>query len=217
MQLTYVGLSHKMPIQKFWLFIRQKEKHIPDMNLKDLLVEKKSLIVKKWFNLIIENYPSDASDFLRKQQNRFLNPVGNTISEGISDLFDEILRDGDSDKFFPILNDIIKIKAVQDFSPSKALSFLFFLKEIIRKELGSEIRKMQLTAELAAFEKQIDELTLLSFDIYMKCREKIYEIKADETRRMTFRLLQKANLICEIQEQETDSGTESVLTKNIKG
>ena len=29
----------------------------------------------------------------------------------------------------------------------------------------------------------------------MKCREKIYEIKADEVKSMTFRLLQMANLI----------------------
>jgi hypothetical protein len=197
--------------------MRQEGKRIPDMNLKDLLVEKKALIVKKWFNRIIDDYPPDASNFLRKQQNRFSNPVGSTISEGIGDLFDEILQGGDSDRFFPILNDIIKIKAVQDFSPSKALSFLFILKDIIREEMGREISKRQLTAELAAFEKQIDELTLLSFDIYMKCREKIYELKADETRRMTFRLLQKANLICEVQEQDAGSGTESVLTQNIKG
>ena len=34
----------------------------------------------------------------------------------------------------------------------------------------------------------------------MKCREKIYDIKANEARSMTFRLLQKAQLIVENQE-----------------
>jgi hypothetical protein len=188
------------------------------MNLNDLLVEKKSSIVKKWFDLIIDNYPSDASHYFKKQTNRFLNPVGHTISEGIDGLFDELLNGVDhSEKFFPFLNDILRIRAVQDFSPSKAVSFIFLLKQAVREELKSEIKKQQISDDLTSFESRIDIIALLSFDIYMKCREKIYEIKADEARRMTFRLLQRANLICEIQEQETDAGTKSVLTQNIKG
>jgi len=191
--------------------------HRPDMNLKALMSEKKAAIVKKWFDLIIDNYPSDASNFFKKQKNRFSNPVGHTISQGIDGLFDEILHGIDSEKLFPFLNDIIKIKAVQDFSPSKAISFVFLLKQAIREEMGSEIKKKQMSDELQLFEEQIDELALLSFDIYMKCRERIYEIKADEARRMMFRLLQKANLVCEIQEKESDLGAETVLTQKIKG
>jgi hypothetical protein len=191
--------------------------HGPDMNFKALMSEKKAAIVKKWFDLIIDNYPADASNFLKKQKNRFSNPVGHTISQGIDGLFDEILHGIDSEKLFPFLNDIIKIKAVQDFSPSRAISFVFFLKQAIREEMGSEIKKKQMSDELQLFEEQIDELALLSFDIYMKCRERIYEIKADEARRMMFRLLQKANLVCEIQEKESDLGAETVLTQKIKG
>jgi hypothetical protein len=194
-----------------------EEKHRPDMKLRELLLEKKSRIVKRWFDAIIENYPADSSNFLKNQRDRFQNPVGNTISEGIQNIFEEFLQDPDSEKIFPILNDIIKIKAVQNFPPSKALSFLFLLKKVIRKEADSEIRKRQLADELTEFEAQIDKLILLSFDIYMKCREKIYEIKADEVRRMTFRLLQRANLICEIQEEESSPGEETVLTQKIKG
>ena len=192
------------------------------MNLKGLLSEKKAAIVKKWFDLIIDNYPADASDFLKRQKNRFSNPVGHTILQGIDGLFDEILHGIDSEKLFPFLNDIIKIKAVQDFFPSKAISFVFLLKRAIREEMGSEIKKKQMSDELRLFEEQIDELALLSFDIYMKCRERIYEIKADEARRMMFRLLQRANLICDPefnsgQEQESVPEAETVLTQKIKG
>ena len=185
------------------------------MNLRALLSEKKAAIVKKRFDLIIDNYPADASNFLKKQKNRFLNPVGYTISQSIESLFDELIQGVDSEKLFPFLNDIIKIKAVQDFSPSKALSFIFLLKQAIRVEIGSDIKKKQISNELTSFEAQIDELALLSFDIYMKCRERIYELKTNETRNMTFRLLQRANLICEI--QESDLVEETVLTQNIKG
>ena len=43
-------------------------------------------------------------------------------------------------------------------------------------------------------ESKIDTMALLAFDIYMKCREKIYEIKLDEVkgeRERLFRLLER--------------------------
>lgn len=186
------------------------------MNLNDLLVERKSTIVKRWFKSIISNYPADASNFLVKQKDRFLNPVGNTISQNIEALFDEIIHDATSEKVYPYLNDIIKIKAVQNFSPSKAVSFISLLKQVVRKELGNDIREHRLADELKAFESQLDDLTLLCFDIYMKCREMIFDIRVNEIKTMTYRLLKKANLVYEVEEQASDSETE-VLTKNIKG
>ena len=97
------------------------------------------------------------------------------------------------------------------------MSFIFLLKKAIRESLGNKIHETHISEELLLLDSKIDDLALLSFDIYMKCRERVYEIKADEVRRMTFRLLQRANLICEIQDQEQDSGPETVLTQNIKG
>lgn len=168
--------------------------------------------------MILETYPSDTSNFLKKQKNCFANPVGYNISQGINGIFDELLNSVDSsERFFPFLNDIIKIKAVQDFSPSQAMSFIFLLKKALRETLGNKIHETNISEGLLLFESKIDDLALLSFDIYMKCREKIYEFKSNEVRNMTFSLLKRANLICEIQDQEQDSGPETVLTKNIKG
>lgn len=185
------------------------------MKLKDLLLERKSTILTKWFDKIIESYPADSSDFLKKQKNRFANPVGHTISEGIEDLFDVLVQGSDPEKVYPFLDEIIRIRTVQNFSPSQAVSFIFLLKKVLRVTMEREIKENRLAGELAILESRIDEMALLSFDIYMKCKERIYEIKADEVKRMTFRLIQRANLICEVQ----DPGIESdiVLTKNIKG
>src|SRR4030042_3948457 len=194
-----------------------KEKYKLEMNFNDLLSEKKSAIVKKWFDSILNNYPSDASNFLKKQKDGFLNPVGHTIYQSIDGLFDEILHGADFEKVYPYLNDILKIKAVQDFSPSKAVSFIYLLKQVIREELESDIAKNRFSEELKTFESQLDKLALLSFDIYMKHREKIFELRVNEIKNMTFGLLKRANLIYEVQEQASDSETETVLTQNIKG
>jgi hypothetical protein len=187
------------------------------MNLKDLLLEKKSSILKRWFDAIIASYPPDASNFLKSKHNQFANPVGYTFSEVAHGLFEELLKGGDSERYFPYLNDIIRIKAVQDFSPSQSVSFLFLLKKVVRKELRKELQRNQFQDELHSLDSEIDALALLAFDVYMKCREKIYELKTNETRNKMFRLLQRANLICEMQDEETGLYEKPVLTQKIEG
>ncbi len=75
------------------------------------------------------------------------------------------------------------------------------LKNVVRQELGSEALAQQgIAEELVTFESAVDDLALYAFDLYMKCREKIYELKANEARSMTFRLLQQARLIVDNQD-----------------
>jgi hypothetical protein len=81
------------------------------------------------------------------------------------------------------------------------VAFIFQLKKIVRRALGTEILQQQgMTAELEAFDSAVDDLALYAFDLYMKCREKIYDLKANEARNMTFRLLQQARLIVDNQD-----------------
>jgi hypothetical protein len=171
------------------------------MNLKAHLIEKKPAILKKWFDEIAETYPGDTSNFLKKQKAQFTNPVGYTLAEGIERLFDGLLKGVLPEEVSQFLDSIIRIRAIQDFAPSEAVSFIFRLKKVIRLELGNDILQQQgIAGELAVFETAIDDLALFAFDLYMKCREKIYELKANESKNMTFRLLQQARLIVDNQD-----------------
>ncbi len=173
------------------------------MKLNDLLHKKRSTILKRWFDLVLETYPAEASLFLKNKKNRFANPVGSIISEGIENIFDEILQGTNPEGIPPFLDNIIRVRAVQDFLPSQAISFIFLLKDVIRQELLREIRHNGITEELFQLESQIDNLAKLSFDIYMKCREKIYEIKAQELNNQTYSLLKRAKLIIDLEERES--------------
>ena len=96
---------------------------------------------------------------------------------------------------------MIRIRAVQNFTPSEAVAFIFQLKKIVRHALGSELLlRTGITEELVAFESAVDDLALFSFDLYMQCREGIYEIKAKEATNMTFRLFQQARIIVDGQD-----------------
>jgi hypothetical protein len=170
--------------------------------LKDLLTKNKSEIVKGWINTIFETYPKDTSIFLKTKEDRFTNPVGFAVINGIEKIFDALLEDGDFNESLPYLRDIIKVRAVQDFSPSKATAFIFDLKNVVRDQLDKELRQGQFKEDLHKFETRVDELALLTFNIYVECREQIYKLKTDELKRMTFLLLKKANLMSEIPFEE---------------
>ena len=185
------------------------------MNLKNLLSKKKKTILKRWFDLVIETYPPETIQFLKSQKDRFSNPVGSTIFQGLEDIFDQILQENDSEKICTFLDNIIRIRAVQDFTASQAIVFLFQLKKVIREELKDEIREKGLSDELLVLESAIEDLALLSFDIFMKCREQVYELKANEVKRMTFSLLKRANLIVDIEEQEAAPGADVVNIDNL--
>lgn len=175
------------------------------MNLNALLSKKKAAILQGWFNLIVNTYPADASQFLKVPKNPFTNPVGHTILQGIEDILNGLLQETASEKLSLFLDNIIRIRAVQDFTASQAVIFIFFLKKAIREELETEIRENHLYEELLALESRIDALSLQSFDIFMKCREKIYDLKATELRDRTIRALKRANLISEVNGEESDT------------
>lgn len=166
--------------------------------LEQILAEKRRAILKEWFFLVVESYPRETAKFLKSQRDPFANPVGRAIQNVVKDLFDELLTGLDRDKAGACLDSIIRIRAIQNFTPSEAIGFIFSLKAVIQKILGREIAEKNLSEQLRAFESKIDELGLIAFDIYMKCREKIYEIKATEFRNRHYSAFRRAGLISEV-------------------
>jgi hypothetical protein len=150
------------------------------MNLGDLLEEKKSKIVEVWFRRIAETYPHESAQFLRAKGNRFANPIGSTIRSALGPLFDELLGGGDVDRASPFLDDIIRIRAVQQFAPSAAVCVVHMLKQVVRDEFAPEIKGGGFSDELAAFEGKIDQFALRAFDIYMSCRERLWQVKMND-------------------------------------
>lgn len=170
------------------------------MALEHFLAGNRAAILERWNYLIAETYPPNTSRFLRRERDRFINPVGYTISRDIGVLFEELVGGMDLDRISRSLENIMKIRSVQDFSPSEGVGFILLLKKTIREKLGSEISDVRIFEEWSALESKIDTMALLAFDIYMKCREKIFEIKVNEVKGETqriLRLLERTRLISE--------------------
>ena len=166
--------------------------------LKSLLLQRRSAILKRWFDAILETYPPDTHRFLKKQKDRFANPVGTTLFKEMEELFQEFVGGFDRERLSAILDRIIRIRTVQDFSPSGAVGFLFALKGIIRSEVHPESVEGDPANDLLDLENRIDGLVLLAFDIYMQCRERVFEIRVKETQNQVSRLLRKTGMFCEL-------------------
>jgi len=158
------------------------------MKLEKLLAEKKAVIVKKWFHALADTYHPQMSKFLKGKASRFANPVGSTFSAELERLFDYFLVEAEPEAVHTCLDRIIRIRALQDFSPSQAVHFIFQLKTLIREELGEAVEREQMHEDLFLIESRVDWLALAAFDIYMARREKIYELKEKELRSSRFLL-----------------------------
>jgi len=175
------------------------------MKISLLLSEKKHEILKKWFDLIVETYPQDTSNFLKTQKNRFTNPVGYTISEGIDVVLEELSGGMDFARVSRYLDNIIRIRAIQDFTPSQAVSFIFLLKKVVREELAEEIHELQLFDELLMVESRIDQMAYVSFDLFMANREKMYKLRASELKNRTSRIMKVSKMFNEAEVEKADT------------
>jgi len=171
------------------------------MDFARVLEQKKSAILDRWFDLVLETYPADTQRFLKKQKSRFGNPVAQEISQGIEGVFDQLVKGAEGDAISSFLDRIVRVRAVQEFTPAQALGFIFGLKRVIREELAGS----PFPAELLECEAQIDRLALLAFNIYMTCKEQIFQLRVDEVKNRVGALLRRAKLVCDLSETDIDN------------
>jgi hypothetical protein len=138
-------------------------------------------VATEWLKRVLASYPEQTARILLQEKDRFRNPVGYALKEGLPVLVEELFGGMNQERVVPALEQIVRIRAVQDFSAAQAVGFVFLLKPIVAQTPG-----------LANIDSRIDELALLAFDLFMKCREQLYEARVNETKRRVFALERRA-------------------------
>jgi hypothetical protein len=161
--------------------------------LTTLLEQNREAVLGKWFEVIAGTYPKQTSNFLVKQKDPFRNPIGYAIERSIGPVYDQIVSTMDDDELRSALDGVVRVRSVQEFAPSEAVSFVFQLKSVIRDVLGDRVQELERSGDLAELDSKIDRVAMLAFDVYTECREKLFEIRAKEIRSQSNRLLERAN------------------------
>ena len=163
------------------------------------LERKREAILAAWSSAILDTYPPEAAKLFRSQKDRFKNPVGATIAEAAEAILDGLLEGVDGEELARRMDGLIRLRAVQNFTPSEAVGVVLELKDVVRREDVA-------ADEVDRFTARIDEALLVAFDVFVARRELIYELRAKEAWSRSFKLLERAGFVAEIPE-----GRESLL------
>jgi hypothetical protein len=169
------------------------------MELREQLLKKKEAIIQRWLHDALATYPEEAAAAFGSEKDPFANPVGHSLRLGTRGIFESLLEETDADGTHEYLHEITRIRAVQQFSPSQSLGFVFELKKAIRAELGRTATDGRFASELVELEERIDRIALVAFDIFVRCREQVYELRVNEAKRRVSWIVDKMN------ERELDS------------
>ncbi len=161
--------------------------------LASLLNEKRDAIITQWRSRIVDTYPSDSANFLTNRKNQFANPVGHAIREQTEVLFDELVGGESRSVLAQALDKIIRIRAVQEFTPAQATAFVYLLKDVIYEQVRGSLNDARVATELRKLEGRIDRLALLAFDLYTLCRDQMAQIKVNEAKRRTYKMVDHLN------------------------
>lgn len=150
--------------------------------LKEQMLDRRAAILARWTEQTLSTYPKDTVTFLRKQKDPFANPVGHAILAGQETLLDALLGDDDLEAAIAPLQDIVRIRAVQEFTPTEALGFVFLLKDAVAASVGKGIEESPDAEAFRRFCDRVDALALAGFDFYAECRQRVYELRLTELR-----------------------------------
>lgn len=170
------------------------------MSLIDLLAEKQKDIAVKWVDAVSGTYPFGTVGFLRTKNDPFINPVGKR-NRVAAEAFvaclcaDAAALEADETGLAAIIDEFVKVRAVQDFSPEDAIGIIFALKPIITEVLGESLItyiKEHGLDEYRLLEGRIDAIALMAFGAYARSRDKMADMRIDEFKRAHSQIIRQA-------------------------
>lgn len=130
-------------------------------------------VAERWLERVLLSYPGAARASLLDRTDPFRNPAGHVLKENLLLLARELLGEMRHEALEAPLDAIVRLRAVQGFSVSDAIGFVFEL-----RDAACEFDE----SRSAVLNHRIDQLALMAFDRYITCRELIFELRMKELR-----------------------------------
>ena len=153
------------------------------MNTLAVFREHKKALVDRWVEMVFSTYSLDTTGLLRTRQDQFANPVGEITTTLASYLYDAVAGEHIiPERVTEALTRFVRLRAVQDFSPSRGLGVIYVLKHFLRETLLPIFEADKSVADYLEAEARLDTLALMAFDIYLGAREAVSEQRIKEIR-----------------------------------
>ena len=155
-----------------------------EIALQARLLQHREELTRRWIDVVHGTYPFETIGFLRTRKDRFMNPVGHRTDEAAQAVIDAVLvPEVDETALGKALEEIVRVRAVQDFPPETAIGIFFALKDILRAHLAADTGSEAYAPALRGLEARIDAIVLMAFGAYARCREQLFRMKVEETQR----------------------------------
>jgi hypothetical protein len=148
------------------------------MELTEALALLKKEILTRWIERTLDSYTSPG--FFKKSKDPFANPVGSNIASGLTEVLDLLLAGAEQQAYQQALDRVVRIRAVQEFTPAQAVAPLLELKWVVKQVLSGSKDAKPLLGHLDNLDCEIDRIALHGFDIYCACREQLYRNRINE-------------------------------------
>ena len=97
---------------------------------------------------MFDSYVPETARFLKSQKDRFANPIAYQLTRGLTGILEVFSSMKKPTRSMAQLDEVLRLKALQDASPSRAMAFIFVLKTVIREELAQELQDPACAAEM---------------------------------------------------------------------
>lgn len=154
------------------------------LSLAALPRERQDAVVQRWVADILATYPAEAAAAFAREQDPFANPVGRSVRAGARGVVAALCDGMDPEAIRTAVREIVQVRAVQQFSASQAVGFVFRLKPLLREALRGAGGDDDVTVEeAAALDAAVDAVALAAFDVFTECREQVGRLRLEEQKR----------------------------------
>ena len=145
----------------------------------------RDLFVQQWLACTLRTYPEQTGRFLSHERDPFRNPVGHMLRAALSELADELFGSFDRTRVTASLGEVVRLRAVQDFTPAEAVEFVTLARHAARGLTETEHPRLAPDG-LEVLNARIDDMVVMAADLFEQCRLELRAIAARAARRRVY-------------------------------
>ncbi len=146
--------------------------------LAGILADRRKQILDIWLERTLQTYKSP--NFFIQVRDPFTNPVGMLIRDGLSRIFELLCQEAEEATYIRPVDQIVRIRAVQEFAASQAVVPFLELRWVVREVLADNPSFNLPADQLQHFDCAAERVALIAFDLYCRCREQLYRTRVRE-------------------------------------